>query len=150
MKTDFPPDIDELIEEFDEAPDQDERFEILLELARELPELEARYQRDENLVHGCMSTVWLVLEHGPATANSSGSGVVIKADSDALLVKGLIVLLLSFYQSKSPAEIVQADEKQLFQKVGLDQHLSPNRRNGLFSMVQRIKQLAAEVEASRA
>lgn len=142
--SEFPPSVDELIEEFDDMLDWDERYEYLVELGRELPEIDEQYKQKENLVHGCMSTVWLI-----ARAKQTGENrqLEITADSDSLIVKGLIVVLLSHYSGKSPADVVTSDEKVLFSKLGLDQHLSPNRRNGLFSMVGRIKQLATEMEA---
>ncbi len=129
-------------------PDWDDRWEYIIELGRELPALDPTHCTSENLVHGCMSTVWLVVMGNHEEGSKSKGTVAILADSDSLIVKGLIVVLLGFYEGKSPAEIIQSDERALFTALGLDQHLSPNRRNGLFAMVQKIKQLTTECLAA--
>lgn len=134
----FPPPVDELIEEFDELEDWDERYDLIIDLGRELPALPVELQNEENLVKGCMSLVWLV------TNFSDESVVDIQADSDSIIVKGLIVILLAHYAGKTATEIVESDAIKLFEKLGLNQHLSPQRRNGLYSMVKRLKQMAAE------
>ena len=136
----FPPTVDELISEFQEMEDWDERYDYIIDLGRELPALDASLQTEENIVQGCMSTVWLATEvHQNETQN-----IDIQADSDSIIVKGLIVILLSHYSGKPATEIVQSDALELFEELGLNQHLSPQRRNGLFSMVKRLKQLAAD------
>ena len=135
----FPPAVDDLIEEFDELEDWDERYDLIIDLGRELPDFPAEFQNEEHLVKGCMSLVWLVTEF--ADDNSS---VSIQADSDSIIVKGLIVILLAHYSGKSAKEIVDSDAIPVFEKLGLNQHLSPQRRNGLYSMVKRLKQLAAD------
>ena len=136
----FPPTVDELISEFQEMEDWDERYDYIIDLGRELPALDASLQTEENIVQGCMSTVWLATEvHQNETQN-----IDIQADSDSIIVKGLIVILLSSYIGKPATEIVQSDALELFEELGLNQHLSPQRRNGLFSMVKRLKQLAAD------
>ena len=136
----FPPTVDELISEFQEMEDWDERYDYIIDLGRELPALDACLQTEENIVQGCMSTVWLATEvHQNETQN-----IDIQADSDSIIVKGLIVILLSHYSGKPATEIVQSDALGLFEELGLNQHLSPQRRNGLFSMVKRLKQLAAD------
>jgi len=125
-------------------PDWDERWEYIIELGRELPDLDQQFKSTANLVHGCMSTVWLVTR---AKTSEETDRLEILADSDSLIVKGLIVILLSLYKEKTLVEVMRCDEKSFLAKLGLDQHLSPNRRNGLFSMVSRIKELATELEA---
>ena len=135
----FPPAVDDLIEEFDELEDWDERYDLIIDLGRELPDFPAELQNEEHLVKGCMSLVWLVTEF--ADDNSS---VSMQADSDSIIVKGLIVILLAHYSGKSAKEIVDSDAIPVFEKLGLNQHLSPQRRNGLYSMVKRLKQLAAD------
>ena len=89
-----------------------------------------------------MSTVWLATSI--QQSDSGGKQVRIQADSDALIVKGLIVALLAVFDRRSPEEILQLDENQYFAQLGLNQHLSPQRRNGLFAMVKRVKQLSLE------
>ena len=136
----FPPSVEELIEEFSELEDWDERYDLIIDLGRELPPLQPEAQSEQNIVKGCMSTVWLVTEVVDDTNNT----IEIRADSDSIIVKGLIVILIAHYSGKSAQEILESDAIALFEKLGLNQHLSPQRRNGLFSMVKRLKQLAAE------
>jgi cysteine desulfuration protein SufE len=133
----FPPDIESLVAEFHEMEDWDERYTVLLDLGRELPRLPADLQTEANRVHGCMSTVWMVID---IPAGSGEQPVQIRADSDSLIVRGLIVVLLSYYAGKTPTEVIDADPAGLFSQLGLNQHLSPNRRNGLYSMVGRIRE----------
>ena len=94
----------------------------------------------ENKVDGCLSTVWLV------TTNED-SRMQIFADSDSIIVKGLIAVLLSLYHDRDPKEIIDTDPQAFFKTLGLEQHLSHGRRNGLYSMVERIRQLAVETIA---
>ena len=141
--SDFPPTIEELFETFDDLPEWDERYDFIIDLGRELPSPTDELHQPENLVEGCMSTVWLKLNPGP----ESSDPLEIQADSDSLIVKGLIVILLAFYASKSAAEIIASDVSQYLKRLGLDQHLSPQRRNGLFSMIKRINALAQQAVA---
>ena len=135
----FPPTVDELIEEFSELEDWDERYDLIIDLGRELPALPPEAQTEENLVKGCMSTVWLVT----SVTDDETKTIEIQADSDSIIVKGLIVILIAHYSGKPAREILASDAIALFEKLGLNQHLSPQRRNGLFSMVKRLKELAA-------
>lgn len=138
----FPPSLDELETEFEDLQDWDERYDFIIDLGRELPPLAAADQSEDNLVHGCMSTVWLVVDvHDDQTAT-------IRADSDSIIVKGLIVVLLSLFDGQPLSEIVRRDAEAAFGKLGLNQHLSPQRRNGLYAMVKRLKQLATDHLAS--
>ena len=120
--------------------DWDERYDLIIDFGRELPGLPAEAQKQENIVTGCMSTVWLVTE---VTDEETGA-IEIQADSDSIIVKGLIVILIAHYSGKTAREILDSDAIVLFEKLGLNQHLSPQRRNGLYSMVKRLKELAAE------
>ncbi len=138
----FPPTTDELIEEFQELEDWDERYDLLIDLGRELPEFPVELQTEDNVVHGCMSKVWLSTRAGP---DASGEvRIHIRADSDSIIVKGLIVTLLSCFDGQPAEAIVQNDAQSFFEQLGLNQHLSPQRRNGLFAMVKRLKALAVE------
>ncbi len=137
--SDFPPTIEELYETFDDLPEWDERYDFIIDLGRELPVLPADLQTAEHVVDGCMSMVWLVMD-----MQEGGESIEIQADSDSLIVKGLIAVLLSFYANKSAAEIIESDVSDYLKKLGLDQHLSPQRRNGLFSMIKRINALAEQ------
>lgn len=137
--SDFPPTTEELIETFEDLPEWDERYDFIIDLGRELPKLPAELQVEENIVEGCMSTVWMKtdLPNGPKSALN------IQADSDSIIVKGLIVVLLSYYHGKTPAKIVESDVSDYLKSLGLNQHLSPQRRNGLFSMIKKLKASAA-------
>jgi len=135
----FPPTVEQLIEEFNELEDWDERYDLIIDFGRELPELPAEARAEENLVKGCMSTVWLVTK----VTDAEPKTIEIQADSDSIIVKGLIVILIAHFSGKTASEILESDAIALFEKLGLNQHLSPQRRNGLFSMVKRLKELAA-------
>ena len=138
--SDFPPTVEELLETFDDLPEWDERYDFIIDLGRELPALPADKQSDENIVDGCMSTVWMAAE-----IPSADQPVIIHADSDSLIVKGLIAVLLAFYHGKTARQIVDADVSDYLTSLGLNQHLSPQRRNGLFSMIKRLKTIAASI-----
>ncbi len=140
----FPPTVDELIEEFNELEDWEERYDLIIDFGRELPALSEQDQIEENLVKGCMSTVWLATD----VSADEQKTISIRADSDSIIVKGLIVILLAHFSGKPAAEILTSDAEALFERLGLNQHLSPQRRNGLYSMVKRLKQLAAEYASS--
>ncbi len=134
----FPPPQTELIEEFEELEDWEERYDFIIDLGRELPAMTDDQKVEENIVKGCMSQVWL--ETGKS---ESGEAMKIDADSDSIIVKGLIVLLLSFYRGKTPAQVATDDVEGFLGTLGLNQHLSPQRRNGLFAMVKRLRSEAA-------
>ncbi|MFG0266333.1 MAG: SufE family protein [Rhodopirellula sp. JB055] len=135
--------IDELYEEFEDLPDWDERCDYLIDLGFNLPELPADAKTEENRVHGCQSNVWLVAD----IKSSSPPTVEFLANSDAVIVNGLIAVLAALYSGKTPQEIISIDAQEVFKKLGLERHLSPQRRNGLYSMVQRVRELAVQAEA---
>ena len=138
--SDFPPSTSELFETFEELQEWDERYDFIIDLGRELPEMPAQYQTADYIVEGCMSTVWM-----NAAADSQNDPMSILADSDSIIVKGLIVLLLSFYHGMTAAEVASSDVSDYLKKLGLNQHLSPQRRNGLFSMIKRLKTTASSI-----
>ena len=112
--------------------DWEDRYAYLIDLGRQLPEFPDDAKTDDNLVRGCTSRVWMVL--------SEKDGVLhVRADSDAHIVRGLIALVLAAYNGKTLTEAVQVDMQTIFTELGLADHLSPNRRNGFFAMVERIK-----------
>lgn len=137
---DFPPTTEELLETFEDLQEWDERYDFIIDIGRELPAFPPELQTNENIVDGCMSTVWLAI----SIADNPERNVEILADSDSIIVKGLLVVLLSYYSGKTAQEIVESDESEYLGKLGLNQHLSPQRRNGLFSMVKRLKKLAMQ------
>ncbi len=133
--------IDELIENFDFLGDWEERFAYLIELGKKLPPLDESERVEDNRVHGCQAMVWLKMQ--PA----SDSRFEIHADSDAFIVKGLIAVLMLIYRGKTAEQIIATDVMGTFAKLGLERHLSPTRRNGLHSMVNRIRALACGATA---
>lgn len=133
--------IDELLEEFEELLDWEEQCDFLIDLGFELPEFPVELKRDEYIVHGCQSLVWLVTE---PVVEDGVTIVRLQADSDAMIVKGLIAVLLATYSGKTPRQILDTDIEGLFERMGLNQHLSSTRRNGLHGMVQRIRGFAAQ------
>ncbi len=124
--------ITELVEDFALFDDWEERYRYLIDLGRKLPPMDEALKTDENMVRGCTSRVWMVgrVEEGK---------LFFVADSDAHIVRGLIALLSMAYNGKTLEEIRNIDIDAAFKEIGLDQHLSPNRRNGFFAMVERIK-----------
>ena len=132
--------IDELLEEFEELVDWEEQCDFLIDLGFELPEFSAELKREENIVRGCQSQVWLVAE---PVVEDGVTVVRVQADSDSMIVKGLIAVLLATYSGKSPQQILDTEIEVLFERMGLNQHLSSTRRNGLHGMVQRIRGIAA-------
>jgi cysteine desulfuration protein SufE len=130
------PDLEEMIENFSLFDDWEERYKYLIDLGKSLPPMGEELKNDQTLVKGCTSQVWIICE----TETSTGQ-YLFTADSDAHIVKGLIAVLLSAYQRKTAAEIGAVDIDAAFKEIGLDQHLSPNRRNGFFAMVERVRAL---------
>ena len=128
--------IAEIVDEFEDLEEWPERFKYIIELARELDDLPPEYHSDEYKVDGCVSQVWL-------HASSKGDRLFFEADSDAVIVKGLIALLIRVYSGRTPGEIL-ATPPDFLQETGLSTHLSPNRTNGLLAMVNRIMAYARE------
>lgn len=131
--------LTELEDEFALLPDWEERFRYVIELARELAPLSEAEHSDENKVRGCASQVWLVSERNP----EDSTHLRFRGDSDALLVKGLIAILLRLYNDAQPADILAFDIKDALERLELSQALSPQRSNGLASMIDRIRKEAA-------
>lgn len=128
--------LEELAESFALFGDWEERYRYLIDLGGRLPEMPPELKVEEHLVRGCTSKVWLVA--------SIQDGVFhFMADSDAQIVRGLVYLLMIAYQDKPAAYVSGYDIEAAFERLGLHQHLSPNRRNGFFAMVDRIRRLAA-------
>lgn len=136
--------IESLIEDFSFLGDWEERYRYVIELGRELEPLSAEERSPANKVHGCVSQVWLVTEAKPG---DGGLRLVFRGDSDAHIVRGLIAILLRIYSGKTPQDILKIDARQILEKLGLNEHLSPQRSNGLYSMVARIQ---ADAEAQLA
>jgi cysteine desulfuration protein SufE len=129
--------IDEIIENFELLDEWDDRYRYLIELGRALPPLPEAARTAANKVQGCASQVWLATSIKP---NGSGGPVLSFAgDSDAHIVRGLIAVLFALYSGKNAKEILSADAIALFTKLGLREHLTPQRSNGFRSMVERIR-----------
>jgi cysteine desulfuration protein SufE len=137
---------DELCTLFDQMEDWDERYDHLIEMGQDLPELPAALKRDEFKVQGCQSQVWLLAK----PLRSEPPRVELTADSDSMIVRGIIAILLLCYSGRTPEEILAFDIRGLLQRLGLSKHLSPSRSNGLHSMVKRIRQVAERLLAEQA
>ncbi|MBK5936418.1 MAG: SufE family protein [Halorhodospira halophila] len=137
-------DLNELKETFEFIEDWEERYRILIDLGRQLPEFPEAERTEANRVEGCTSNVWLVCRRD----ENDPQRLVFLADSDAFIVKGLIALVLMAYSGATPDEIQRTDIREVFRQLGLERNLSPNRRDGFFAMVDRIHELAAEAQAA--
>lgn len=125
----------EIVEEFAFLGDWEERYAHIIDLGRAMDPIDAAYKSDANRVKGCQSQVWLHSEMQDEILH-------LEAESDALIVNGLIALLMRVYADRTPAEIMAANN-QFIEQVGLHKHLSPNRTNGLASMLATIRRRAA-------
>ena len=132
----MPATINEIIENFELLDEWDDRYRYLIELGRELAPLPETAHNEENKVRGCASQVWLETH---VTREGDEPVLTFLGDSDAHIVRGLVYLMLALYSGHSAREIVDTDPQALFAKLGLDAHLTPQRSNGVRSMVERIK-----------
>lgn len=124
----------ELIEEFNMFDDWMQKYEYMIELGKSLPIIEAVYKTDDNLIKGCQSKVWLHSE----IVNEK---IIFTADSDAIITKGIVAILIRVFSNQKPEDIINANTN-FIDKIGLTDHLSPTRANGLVSMVKQIKMYA--------
>ena len=124
----------EIVEEFGLFDSWDDKYEYIIDLGKKLPPLEDKYRLDENKVKGCQSTVWL------ATELKEGK-IIYKADSDAMIVKGLISMLIRVLSGHTPAEILEA-KLDFINQIGMTSHLAQTRSNGLLAMVKQMKNYA--------
>jgi cysteine desulfuration protein SufE len=125
---------EEIVDEFSMFDDWDERFQYVIDLGKSLPLIDPQYKVEENTIKGCQSKVWL-------HAQMQDGNVVFTADSDAIITKGIIAILIRAFSNHKPAEILEADT-QFIDAIGLKDQLSPTRANGLVSMVKQIKMYA--------
>jgi len=137
--------IDEIVENFTLLDQWDDRYRYVIELGRTLPSLPESAYTDANKVRGCASQVWLLTHVKPDGA--AGPTLTFAGDSDAHIVRGLIAILLALYSGKSAREILETDALDLFDRIGLRENLTPQRSNGLRSMVERVR---AEAKAALA
>jgi cysteine desulfuration protein SufE len=129
---------DSIVEDFAFFSDWSEKYEHLIELGLELPALDSSHKTEEKRIIGCQSNVWLHAEYNAATDTMHYT-----ADSEAMIVKGLVSLLIRLLSEQKPEAVLQA-ELDVFQRIGLDQHLSGTRSNGLVAMIRDMKRYAAE------
>ena len=133
---------DEVIEEFEGFSDWMDKYQMLIDLGNDLEPLDAKYKTEQNLIDGCQSRMWL-------QADYVDGQIVFTADSDALITKGIIALLIQVLSGHTPSEIANAD-LYFIDRIGLKEHLSPTRSNGLLSMVKQIRMYALAYEAKEA
>lgn len=131
---------EEIIDEFSMFDDWMQRYEYIIDLGKSLPLIDTNYKTDDNLIKGCQSKVWL---HSEVENNK----IKYTADSDAILTKGIVALLLRVFSNQQPKDILEADTN-FIDKIGLKEHLSPTRANGLVSMVKQIKMYAIAQQAN--
>lgn len=122
---------EEIIDEFAIYTDWMEKYEYIIELGKDLPLIDEKYKVEEKLIKGCQSQVWL-------HAEKEGDVMKYTADSDAIITKGIIALLIRVMDNESPADVAKAD-LAFINEIGLQEHLSPTRANGLVSMVKKMK-----------
>ena len=130
---------DEIIEEFQEFDDWMDRYQLLIDIGSEQPPLDEKYKTQSNLIDGCQSRVWLVCDEKDGI-------LTFRAESDALIVKGIVALLVRVYDNQTPADIL-ASEPYFIQEIGLREHLSPTRSNGLLAMLKQMKLYALAYQA---
>ena len=125
---------EEIIDEFSMFDEWMDRYQYIIDLGKSLPIIESKFKLDENLIKGCQSKVWLYSE-------LENNKIKYTADSDAILTKGIAALLIRVYSGQKPADILSA-ETNFIDAIGLKEHLSPSRANGLVSMIKQIKMYA--------
>ncbi len=122
---------DEIVEEFSMFDDWMQRYEYMIELGKTLPLIDEKYKTEENIIKGCQSKVWV-------HAEQNDGNIVFTADSDAILTKGIIAILIRAFSNQSAQAILDANT-DFIDEIGLKEHLSPTRANGLVSMIKQIK-----------
>ena len=130
---------DEIIEEFQDFDDWMDRYQLLIDLGSDQPALPEQYKTEQNLIDGCQSRVWL-------QADLTDGRIHFQAESDALIVKGIVALLIRVFDNQTPSDILNAD-LYFIDKIGLREHLSPTRSNGLLAMLKQIKLYALAYQA---
>lgn len=125
---------EEIVAEFEMFDDWMQRYEHMIELGKSLPLIEEKYKTEENLIKGCQSKVWV-------HAELEDEKLVFTADSDAIITKGIIAILIRAYSHQHPKDILDADT-EFIDQIGLKEHLSPTRANGLVSMIKQLKMYA--------
>ena len=130
---------DEIVDEFSMFEDWMQRYEYIIDLGKSLPMIDEQFKTEDNIIKGCQSKVWV-------HAEQQGEKVVFTSDSDAILTKGIIAILIRAFSNQKAADILEANT-DFIDKIGLKEHLSPTRANGLVSMVKKIKMYALAFNA---
>lgn len=125
---------EEIVDEFSMFDDWMQRYEYMIELGKSLPLIDEKYKVEENLIKGCQSKVWV-------NAELEGDKLVFTADSDAIITKGIVAILIRSFSNQHPTDILNADTG-FIDEIGLKEHLSPTRANGLVSMIKQLKMYA--------
>ena len=120
-----------LIQDFSFFEDWTQRYEYMIELSKGLQKMDVQMKNDKNIIKGCQSKVWL-------HAELNEGKIKFLADSEAIITRGIIAILLTIFNNRTPKEIIESDTN-FIEKIGLKEHLSPNRANGLYSMIKQIK-----------
>ena len=134
---------DEIIEEFNDYEDWMDKYQLLIDLGNDQQPLDEKYKNEQNLIDGCQSRVWLQADMAP------DGTIVFQAESDALIVKGLVSLLIRVVSGHTPDEILSSD-LYFIKEIGLSEHLSPTRSNGLLAMVKQMRMYALAFKAKQA
>ncbi len=124
----------EIVDEFSMFDDWMQRYEYMIELGKSLPLIDDKYKTDDNIIKGCQSKVWV-------HAELDNDKLVFTADSDAIITKGIIAILIRVFSNQKPADIIEADT-EFIDAIGLKEHLSPTRANGLVNMIKQLKMYA--------
>jgi cysteine desulfuration protein SufE len=132
---------EEIVDEFSMFDDWMQRYEYIIDLGKNLPLIKEEFKTDENIIKGCQSKVWLQGEQ-------HDDKIVFTADSDAILTKGIIAILIRTFSNQTASEILEAD-MNFIDEIGLKEHLSPTRANGLVSMIKQIKMYALAFQAKK-
>ena len=130
---------DEIIEEFEGLDDWMDRYQVIIDMGNAMPALDEQYKTADNLIDGCQSRVWL-------QADSIDGNMRLQADSDAIIVKGIISMLVRVLDGCTPQEVLDAD-LYFIERIGLREHLSPTRSNGLLAMIKQIRAYAIAFQA---
>ena len=129
----------EIVDEFSMFDDWMQRYEYIIDLGKGLPIIDEQYKTEDNIIKGCQSKVWV-------HAEQNGDKVIFTADSDAILTKGIIAILIRAFSNQKAADILEANT-DFIDEIGLKEHLSPTRANGLVSMIKKIKMYALAFQA---
>lgn len=125
---------EDIVDEFSMFEDWEERYQYMIDLGKTLPLIEDRYKTEDNVIKGCQSKVWV-------HAEMNNDKVIFTADSDAIITKGIIAILIRVFSNQHPKDILEADTT-FIDEIGLKEHLSPTRANGLVSMIKQLKMYA--------